>query len=405
MHVYLGHHNQAIFLFSCDEPLNTSYHSNHIQMQRRRRRPGASAPVLPHSSPACHFHLRYKMAERSNKRERQEKSHPGAAASPVAPHTPPGRGCPLLAGPLLPAPAETPLRRNPRWAAAHLRCGPSAGGRDTLAPCWPLRHLPRCLADPSPPQQSPGPECSQRVPTRPAPPLTWRQAPLRESGRREPQRCRPFCWRASGAGWGPCCRPVPPGGGPHHASRCCSAGGERRRPRQHPRRRGAAQHCARARRGKARGAPARSEAPLPPAARHLTEGPSPPARRRWQLPARPPAGAGQGSARRVASSRATGTGTGTGTRTRRAPTASPIGWPALPAPPPARGKEPEAGLKGQRPCATVVAGGGVGGAERGACLPACECLQAARWPLGACGCTRIMRGLHTRSSKQAHVHV
>lgn len=111
------------------------------------------------------------MAERPNKRERQHKSQLGAAASPVAPHRPPGRGCPLPAGPLLPAPAETSLRGNPRWAAAHLRGGPSAGGRAALAPRWPLRHLPRRLADPSPPPTAPGAR------TQPASPDPARPAP------------------------------------------------------------------------------------------------------------------------------------------------------------------------------------------------------------------------------------
>lgn len=100
---------------------------------------GANAP----GSRACHRQLEQKMAERSNGRERREKSYPGAAVPPAAPPfsgrspetlrrgTPRGCGTPAPhAGLSAASPGQPPgpARRRPP-APAHLKAGPSPGAR------------------------------------------------------------------------------------------------------------------------------------------------------------------------------------------------------------------------------------------------------------------------------------
>lgn len=52
---------------------------------------------------------------------------------------------------------------------------------------------------------------------------TWKRVPPPEPGRWGPPRRRPFCWRASAAEWGPCCRPAPPAA-PRRAAQLAEGG-------------------------------------------------------------------------------------------------------------------------------------------------------------------------------------
>lgn len=193
-------------------------------------------------------------------------THPGAAVSPAAP--PPGGAPSPRAAPPGPCgnsaegeaqrggaggggccgtPAPRPLSRRPGAAPFSLPAGPSATSPG------PARSRLRLPASPDPPCPGCSPEGGP-LPRRPA-----------VRGRRA---AAPFVEELLEQGGGhaaalPLPPPPPrPRRQPHRASRSGSAGGERRRPRQHPRRRGAAQHCAEAKRGEHRPAqPRRSRRP------------------------------------------------------------------------------------------------------------------------------------------------
>ena len=183
-------------------------------------------------------------------------------------------------------------------------------------------------------------------------------------------------WSRVGAMLPPCPCHRPARRRPHRASRRGSAGGKRRRPRQHPRRRGAAQHCAQARRGERR--------PVQP--RRVAHGGRPsPDRGAGAEPDRP---AALTAASRPPDRARHGTAPAAGRRGRGREGAAPLKRSPLAARrslprPPARGKAVEAGLKGHGPAPrwAVAVGDLAGGGAEGRGLP-----RGLRQPVGPWGC-------------------